>query len=109
MDWDKALRRMEELDISMYRLSIELGKDSGQVKNWVTRRTTPQGDSLIKMAKILNVRPEWFFPEEFPNIAQESDRRRKFHAWVDDMTEEELKSIVELFEVFNGIGKKLGR
>ena len=107
MDWSVVVSRMNKLGISQYQLSLELGKDRSQVGKWIARNNTPPGDCLIKIAKILNVRPESFFPEEFPNMANESDRRRKFHAWIDDMSEEEMEAIQQLFKVLGSYGEKL--
>jgi len=108
MNWDKVVSRMNELGISQYQLSIELGKDRSQVGKWIARNNIPPGDSLIKMAKVLGVRVEYFFPDEYPNLATESDRRRKFYQWVDDMTESEMEAIQELFKVLGAYGEKLG-
>jgi transcriptional regulator with XRE-family HTH domain len=109
MFWAMAKIRMDELDISMYRLSIEIGKDKGQVKTWITRGTIPPVDSALKIAQVLGVEIEYFFPELFPNKVNPSKLRRNFHEWVDSMDEEELKNIVDLFEVFDSVGKQLGK
>jgi transcriptional regulator with XRE-family HTH domain len=108
MNWDKALSRMNELGISQYQLSLALGKDKTQVGKWISRNNNPPGDCLIKMSKIMNVRVEYFFPEEYPNLVNESDIRRRFKAWIDDMSDEEMKSIEELFKALGAYGEKLG-
>ena len=107
MFWDYVLPLMEEKGFSQNQLSKEIGKGKTQVNTWVTRGTIPPVDCALNIAKVLGVRIEYFFPELFPDSYKMSDLRRKFHNWVDDMTEDEMEAILQLFKVMGSYGEKL--
>lgn len=109
MFWDHALPIMIDKGISQIQLSKEIGKSKSQVNKWVERETIPPADSALKIAQVLGVEIEYFFPEMFPGRVQPSKIRVNFQEWIDSCSDEELEAIVDLFDVLDGIGKRLGR
>lgn len=80
------------------------------IEGWLgSKNIMPRADSAVKVAQVLNTSVEYLVTGIDPNTKDPSALKRNFYNWVDSMSEEELKGIVNLFEVFDGIGKQLGK
>ena len=47
---------LAENDITYYWLSVQFDKDPAMVSKWVTNKTQPSVETLIQIAKVLEVR-----------------------------------------------------
>lgn len=69
---DRIKKQMERLNLKGVDITRGTGVSSGGVSQWVNGITTPKGDNLIALSKILKCDPEWLLTGKEP----ESDRYR---------------------------------
>ncbi|MDC7218611.1 MAG: helix-turn-helix transcriptional regulator [Spirochaetales bacterium] len=107
--WENVKILIKERNTTQEAVAIECGISFATFRGWVSKGILPKVDQAVSIAKVLNTSVEFLISGIDSDSKEQTKLRRNFHEWVDSMDEEELESIVDLFEVFDGIGKKLGK
>lgn len=90
--WNRVLPLMSKRNISQVDIGNHVGKPKATVNSWIKRGVIPDGEITLAISELLNVSVAYLIKGESEE-SEPSDRRRKLHRWIDNLTEEELEDL----------------
>jgi hypothetical protein len=108
--WMRIEQRLEALGKSAHRASLEAGKSRDWLRVLRTQKSTPRGDNLAILAKVLDTSPEWLLTgvEQNPEGAASTlERLPAIFRTLPVSHEVQAGAFQEVFEVDEPLGEEL--